>query len=322
MGIYGLLRFFYSGELLLGAKSISSIILGLGVISMLIGVLLALLATDTKRILAFSSISQMGYILLGLGTGTTLGLAGGIYHIINHSLFKGLLFLCIGAVLHSTGERNLVNLGGLGKKMPLIAVTSLVASFSISGIPPFNGFISKGLLLKSISGVPWLNFVFTLTCAGTIAVFLKLYSHIFLGTLPERLSRQVQIKKIPLLMLIPLLILSLVCVLLGVLPGLVLGKLIFPTIGREIHFFSGKEHYINTIITIIAGFLIYLLSARTGLLFGKERLQCLTLNKFYSRLASVFVKTSTGIKMLDHQDLSTYLLWALIFLVVLLVIIC
>ena len=119
----------------------------LGVFSMVIGGLLATGQWDMKRLFAYSSISQVGYMVLGLGLGTPLGVVGALYHLVNHSVFKSLLFLNAGAVEHATGTRDLKRLGGLRQAMPVTGFTSLVASMSMAGIPPLNGFWSKLIII-------------------------------------------------------------------------------------------------------------------------------------------------------------------------------
>jgi multicomponent Na+:H+ antiporter subunit D len=147
IGIYVLARLVYNvfgiGE---GALAM---LRWLGVISMVVGSLLAAGQWDIKRLLAYSSIGQVGYIVLGLGLGTPLGVVGGLYHLINHALFKSLLFLNAGTVEYATGTRNLNQLGGLNRAIPVTGATSLVASMSIAGIPPFNGFWSKLIIIQA-----------------------------------------------------------------------------------------------------------------------------------------------------------------------------
>lgn len=137
-------------------QTIGWAIIILGVITMLTGMVLALVQDNLKRLLAFSSISQIGYILIGLGCGAFLGgegaigLAGGIYHAVNHSMFKGLLFLGVGAVIFSVGQADMRKLGGLWRRMPATTVVTCVAGLGIIGIPLFNGFASKTLLHHAI----------------------------------------------------------------------------------------------------------------------------------------------------------------------------
>ncbi len=145
IGIYVLARLIYN---VFGAdEGVLGLLRWLGVISMVVGGLLATGQWDMKRLFAYSSISQVGYIVLGLGLGTPLGLVGALYHLVNHSLFKSLLFLNAGAVEYATGSRNLRQLGGLNRVIPITGVTSLLASMSIAGIPPLNGFWSKLIII-------------------------------------------------------------------------------------------------------------------------------------------------------------------------------
>ncbi len=191
VGIYALLRLFFNIFVL--SHEIAIAITVLGAISMVIGVLLAIGQWDLKRLLAYHSISQMGYVIIGVGMGmiiifrngseavAALAITGGLFHLINHAVFKGLLFLNAGAIEYMTGTRNLKRLGGLAKKMPLTATTSLGASFAISGIPPFNGFFSKLLIIiAAVQGEFYLlaalavfvNFV-------TLGSFMKFHRYAF-----------------------------------------------------------------------------------------------------------------------------------------------
>jgi hydrogenase-4 component B len=167
----------------------------LGTCTMLVGVTAALLQSDAKRLLAYHSVSQMGYIILGLGIGLYLGqdgglgLLGAIYHIVNHALFKAALFLGVGVIYIHTKETNLYNLGGLWRRFPVTAVLMFLAVLGITGAPGLNGYASKTLLHHAVSlaaetGTPWVIWVeglFLLVGVGTAASFSKLYYLIFLG---------------------------------------------------------------------------------------------------------------------------------------------
>ena len=205
IGVYGMLRVFVWALPVSRASSVWGLVIAtLGVISMLIGTLRALGENDSKRLLAQSSIGQMGYILLGLGLGLAflphnpvfgvVALVGCLYHVVNHACFKSLLFFNSGSILFRTGTRDLNQLGGLVKVMPLAAACAIVGSLSIAGAPPFNGFVSKWLLYQSailgetatplyvLYGVVAI-FVGTLT----LACFVKYLGSAYLGILPERL---------------------------------------------------------------------------------------------------------------------------------------
>ena len=199
VGAYGLIR---TGEFVGWGISSGSEIPQLGTIltiigtcTMLVGVTAALLQSDAKRLLAYHSVSQMGYIILGLGIGLYLGqdggfgLLGSIYHIINHALFKATLFLGVGIIYIHTKETNLYNLGGLWRRFPVTAVLMFMAVLGITGTPGLNGYASKTLLHHAVSlaadiDKPWIilvEWVFLLVGVGTTASFSKLYYLMFLS---------------------------------------------------------------------------------------------------------------------------------------------
>ena len=167
----------------------------LGTCTMILGVVAALLQGDAKRLLAYHSISQMGYIILGLGVGLylgpqgSLGLVGAIYHIVNHALFKAALFLGVGVIYVGTKETNLYNLGGLWRSFPVTAILMFLAVLGITGAPGLNGYASKTILHHAVSqaaltGSPlmiWAERLFLVVGVGTAASFTKLYYLIFLG---------------------------------------------------------------------------------------------------------------------------------------------
>ena len=133
-GVYALTRIFFN-VFGLSRPALSQVLMILGAVSIVVAAFLALGQKDMKRMLAYSSISQVGYVVLGIGIGTPLGIAGGLFHLFNHALAKGLLFFNSGSVQQSTGTRDLDEMGGLAKRMPLTAATSLVGSLSIAGVP-------------------------------------------------------------------------------------------------------------------------------------------------------------------------------------------
>jgi multicomponent Na+:H+ antiporter subunit D len=211
IGIYPIARLAFT--VFGGDATVGWIIVGLGAVSMLIGVLLAVGQWDFKRLLAYHSISQMGYVMLGLGTGAVVmatpaapqwlaGFAvfGGLFHLINHAAFKSLLFLASGSIEQQTGTRHLKQLGGLTAVMPWTSVTCRVAALSISGVPPFNGFWSKliiilavvqaGLSLGPPAGVVLLvlGAVTVLVSFLTLVSFVKVQRYALHGPLPENLK--------------------------------------------------------------------------------------------------------------------------------------
>ena len=232
LGVYSLVRVVFN---VFGVSvSVSWVLVALGVLSMVIGVFLAVGQWDFKRLLAYHSISQMGYVILGIGIGALilardgkvewaeLAILGGLFHLVNHAVFKSLLFLTSGSVEMSTGTRQLKELGGLVERLPFTRTTCTVASASIAGIPPFNGFWSKLILVVAAvqAGFLYLAAVTVIVSLVTLISFLKIQRYVFLGELPENLQ---QVKENKGTMLVAMVFLACLCVLMGLLvlmPGL------------------------------------------------------------------------------------------------------
>jgi len=164
------------------------VMMWLGTVTMVVGVAYAMVQHDLKRMLAFHTVSQIGYIITGIGLGTPLGIAGGLLHCLNHSLFKGGLFLAAGSVQHATGTRDMNQLGGLARRMPRTSIVWLISVGSMMGVPFMSGFASKWLLytaaLQAGQGVPAL--VAWVVSVGTIFSCVKATSAVFLGpTTPQ-----------------------------------------------------------------------------------------------------------------------------------------
>lgn len=193
----------------------------LAVVTMLWGGFMALAQTDIKRLLAYSSISQMGYILFGLVSYTMLGVAGGLFHIINHAIAKGLLFMCAGAIIHQTGIRDLKQLGGLAGKMPVTAVACLIGALSIAGTPPLGGFASEWMIFFGgfQSGYTALAALAILATIITAGYYLWMIKRVFFG---EKLKGLEQVREAPLTMLAPMVILTFFVVIFGIYPTVVL----------------------------------------------------------------------------------------------------
>jgi multicomponent Na+:H+ antiporter subunit D len=214
LGVYALVRIFYNVFGL--SPNLSSILLFLGTLSMVVGGLLAIGQWDFKRFLAYSSISQIGYIILGIGLGTPLGILGGLFHLFNHSVFKSLLFLNSGAVEYAAGTRDLQKMGGLAKRMPVTSTTAMTASMSIAGIPPFSGFWSKLLIIIALVEAQRFGYAFwaALISILTLAMYIRAMKYAFLGNLRDKFS---QLKEVPLFMRLSMGALALICLAGGVL---------------------------------------------------------------------------------------------------------
>ncbi len=186
-GIYGfiiLTRFF--GKLL----AVDLILAIIGIISIIIGALFALRQSHFKRIVAYSSVSQMGYILLGLSTGSALGLLGAVTHVFNHATFKSTLFTNAAALHEQIGTYDINEMGGLEKKMQVTSFSSLAAFLSTAGIPPFAGFWSKLLIIMALwsSGAHGFAAVALAASIFTAAYFLRLQRKVFFGIMQDKFA--------------------------------------------------------------------------------------------------------------------------------------
>ncbi|MCD6117209.1 NADH/ubiquinone/plastoquinone (complex I) [bacterium] len=221
LGVYALIRIFFNVFGISQFKFLSLMLLVFGTLSMVVGGILAVGQKDVKRMLAYSSISQIGCVIFALGLGTSLGYFAALFHMMNHAAFKSLLFLDSGAIVYRTGTRDMEKMGGLGDVMPLTSGTSLIGSLSISGIPPFAGFWSK--LLIVIAAVQSKHFilalVFVLVSIITIVYFMKFNKMVFQGKLNKIFQ---DIKEVPVMMSIPMVILAILSITMGLLliPGL------------------------------------------------------------------------------------------------------
>ena len=196
----------------------------LGVITMIYGGLMALAQTDIKRLLAYSSISQMGYIFFGLATwlpDATLGVTGGLFHVINHAICKALLFMCAGAIIHQTGTRNIKKLGGLAGKMPITCVASLIGALSLAGTPPLNGFWSEWMIFSGgvSSGKILITIIAITSTVITAGYYLWFIWRVFFGTTPKNLGNT---KEASWMLRIPIVMLAAIAFVLGIWPDLVL----------------------------------------------------------------------------------------------------
>jgi multicomponent Na+:H+ antiporter subunit D len=207
LGIYALCRIFFN---VLGVSSaLLLLLIILGIISMSIGAFLAIGQNDIKRMLAYSSISQIGYIIFAVGIGTPLAILGGLFHLFNHAIFKSLLFLNSGAIEYTAKTRDLNQMGGLNKSLPVTGYTSLVGSMSISGIPPLSGFWSKLIIIIAAIQADYFGFaiIAVLVSILTLAYYLKLQRYAFFGELNKKWEK---IKEVPFAMKLSMVILSVI----------------------------------------------------------------------------------------------------------------
>ncbi|MBM7833647.1 proton-conducting transporter membrane subunit [Clostridium sardiniense] len=220
-GVYGVIRILFLIFSFTTNNAIAYLIIAWGIITMILGVTMALLQSDFKRLLAFHSVSQIGYIIIGIGVALfandwrgDIGLASSLFHMINHASFKCLLFLCAGAILYRTGTTNLDKVSGIGKKMPFTMGVFIVGALAISGIPPFNGFSSKWLIYYSTYNIrmPIVTIACLIVSVMTLASFIKVFYTVFMGTPSKSILK---VKEVPFSMKVPMGLLAACCLLLG-----------------------------------------------------------------------------------------------------------
>jgi formate hydrogenlyase subunit 3/multisubunit Na+/H+ antiporter MnhD subunit len=187
-GIYLAARMYSFGPL---PGSSGVVLVWIGTVTMVVGVMYAMVQTDLKRTLAFHTVSQIGYMITGLGIGTPLAIVAGLLHCLNHAFFKGGLFLCAGSVQHATGTRQMNELGGLAPRMPRTTLSWLINAGGIMGVPLMSGFASKWLLYTAALQSGWTipALAAWVTSLGTVFSFLKATSAVFLGQTTERTEK-------------------------------------------------------------------------------------------------------------------------------------
>lgn len=232
--VYVLIRGFAGTELLIW----------MGVIMALYGVVYAVLENDVRRLLAYHIISQVGYMVAGVGIGTEMALNGAAAHAFSHILYKSLLFMGVGAVMYMTGKRKLTELGGLYKTMPVTMILYMIGGLSISAFPLFSGFVSKSMVVSAAeeSHIAWAVLLLTLSSAGTfLHTGLKLPYYIFFGN-----DSGIRAKEPPLNMLVAMGMAAFLCVAIGVFPGALYSVLPFP-----VHYHPYTTQHVVTALGIL-----------------------------------------------------------------------
>lgn len=219
LGIYLLARI--SLDIFSIGPGLSLILMIVGAVTIIGAVLMALIQHDLKVLLSYHAISQVGYMVLGIGTGIPIAIAGGLFHMLNHAVYKSLLFLNAGAIEKQAGTTELEKLGGLARAMPVTFITCAVAALAISGVPPMNGYVSKwmvcaGLVKMGENGFPYYWIFLEVAIFGsalTLASFVKVLYSGFLGQKPSALSH---VREANWAMLLPMVALAAMCVFFGV----------------------------------------------------------------------------------------------------------
>ena len=240
--LYAIFRIVFSMyNITLNTLAVGWIIIILGLLSMFIGVTMAIIQKDIKRLMAYHAISQTGYMLLGVGVGLAVlanpealkdygitAMEGGIFHIMNHAMYKGLLFLTAGALFFRTGTRDLNKMGGLAHYMKYTTIFFIIGAAAIAGLPPFNGFASKLLIYESVYKFnPLLSIIAMVVSILTLASFVKVFHSAFLG---PKLPQFKEVKETPRSMVFAMAVLSCIIIFFGLFPDLIVKNLVHPAV--------------------------------------------------------------------------------------------
>lgn len=275
-----------------------------GLISALFGIVMALRQNRVLKLLSYSIIIQVGYMIIGISIGTESGIWGAIFHVTNHILYKTVLFMAVGVVIYTTGNDNFKNLGIMGRKLPVTSIATLVSFMGISGVPFFNGYMSKTIIKEALHE-PLLIWGVNLMSFGTSLMFLKFIYYAFIKNSDIHLNKKPAIS-----MQLGLGFLTVIMVLIGINPSLLEN---LATIDLDIHYFDIKH--------MMSGIQPFLWSIVILVIFKKyfvKKYNRLIHYDIYRKIAKIFVTTGYALSNYHDGKLNKYLLWATNTLIILL----
>lgn len=245
-GVYVLARYFPGLDFLVY----------MGITMCVFGVAMALLQNNARKLLSYHIISQVGYMVVGIGIGTTLAINGSIAHLFNHIFYKALLFMCIGSVIYMVGRKKITELGGLARYMPITCICFIIASLSIAGAPGFNGYISKGMIvLAAIKEVnPILELLLILVTVGTFLSFVKLGYYTFFAE-----NKEITAKESPWNMQLAMILTAFTCILIGVYPKLLYVILPYAEIALEYDAYTANK-VVGTVQLFLFSGLVFMIA--------------------------------------------------------------
>ncbi len=275
-----------------------------GLISAIFGIVMALRQNQVRKFLSYSIIIQVGYMIIGISIGTETGISGAMFHLVNHILYKTVLFMAVGVVIYTTGKDSFENLGIMGRKLPLTSIATLVAFMGIAGVPFFNGYMSKTIIKEAIHE-PLLTWGLNLMSFGTSLMFLKFIYYAFFKTSNNNLGKKPAIS-----MKIGLGVLTGMMIMVGINPFLLEN---LTNIEVDINYFDIKH--------MLSGIQPFLWSIAIFILFKKylvKNYERLLYYDMYRKMAEIFVTTGYKLSKVHDGKLNKYLLWATTTLIILL----
>ena len=275
-----------------------------GLISALFGIVMALRQNKVRKLLSYSIITQVGYMIIGISIGTTVGISGAIFHLINHILYKTVLFMTVGVVIDITGKEDFKNLGIMGRKLPVTSIATLVAFMGIAGVPFFNGYMSKTVIKEAVQE-PLLIWGLNLMSFGTSLMFLKYIYYAFIK------KNNISLNKKPTLdMQLGLGFLTVIMILIGINPYLLEN---LTSIDLDINYFDTKL-MLSGIQPFLWSIPIFILSKK----YLVKEYERLVYYDIYRKMGKVFVTTGHELSSYHDGNLNKYLVWATTGLIILL----
>ena len=284
LGIYLLARI--SLDIFSIGPALQMVLMIIGALTIVVGVLMALMQRDLKVLLSYQAIAGVGYMVMGIGTGIPVGIAGGLFHMLNHAIYKACLFLCAGSVESRAGTTDMSKLGGLARSMPVTFITCAIAALAMSGVPPFSGFVSKWMVYSGLVELGskgfnsyWIFLVVAIFgSALTVAAFIKVFYSIFLGQRPSNLAH---VREASWAMQVPMVVFAALCILFGVWAKFPIDRFINPIVHGAIGTRAGGELNVVTgfwnpgiatgliVLGIVVGLLVVLAGKLTKLRVGR-----------------------------------------------------
>ncbi len=297
LGIYFLARISLDLFQFTAKSGVSLLLMIIGGITIILAVMMALIQKDYKRLLSYHAVSQVGYMILGIGTALPAGIVGGLFHMINNALYKSCLFLTAGAVEKQAGTTSLEKLGGLAKKMPVTFICFIITACAISGVWPFNGFFSKELVYDGALQRGLIFYI--IAVAGsffTAASFLKLGHAAFLGKTNSQ--NEVVVREVHFNMLIPMLVMAVICIIFGVFNWLPLSKLIQPILSPERlegHNFSVFHANLKLVLITFVVLFLAIVNHFYGVAIKKSGLHALDHIRFAPGISRIYDLAERGV---------------------------
>ncbi len=291
------------------------IVAWIGVLTAIIGASLALTTTDIKGVLAYSTISQIGFMMAGLGAAVegaaSVGWFSSLFHMMSHAFFEGLGFLLAGGIIHAIGTRDMRLMGGLKKAMPISFILMAIMIITTSGLPPFAAFFSKGLIITSVTeaGLLIQTILLYATAALTFAYSVRMFSLVFMGKESEHMQKQ-HVHESPKIMLIPAMVLAAFCIIWGISQPLIANFMHFELEHTLIGAFTSLETPIFLLLLLPTGLIAYYTYYKNNQTFrrvavGKNPLTTMLNHAFffddvYSGISSGISKFSDGVRRFEN----------------------